>query len=103
MNYNDDEYNQGYGLIKQVFKDLTKDNIIEPYISDNDFRSTNDVDNIGYSLYVFDIRHQKSFESAQSIRVDFNFDGVIPAGIYGYALVSTKKTDFYKQRRATNA
>ena len=38
LNYNDDDYNQGYGLIKQAFKDLTKDNILESYIRDNDFR-----------------------------------------------------------------
>ena len=38
LNYNDDDYSQGYGLIKQAFEDLTKDDILEPYISDNDFR-----------------------------------------------------------------
>ena len=91
LNYNDDDYNQGYGLIKQAFKDLTEDNIHESYISDNDFRPSNDVDNIGYNFDVFDIRYQKNFESAQPIKVEFKFDGVIPAGIYGYALVLTNK------------
>ena len=89
--YIDDDYSQGYGLIKQAFKDLTKDDILEPYISDNDFRSSNDGHNIGYNLYVFDIRYQKNFESAQPIKVEFKFDGVVPAGIYGYALVLTNK------------
>ena len=91
LNNNDDDYSQGYGLIKQAFKDLTKDDILEPYISDNDFRSSNDGHNIGYNLYVFDIRYQKNFESAQPIKVEFKFDGVIPAGIYGYSLVLTNK------------
>ena len=72
-------------------KDLTKDDILEPYISDNDFRSYNDCNNIGYILYVFDIRYRKNFESAQPIKVEFKFDGVISAGIYGYALVLTNR------------
>ena len=83
LNYNDDDYSQGYGLIKQAFKDLTKDDILEPYIKDNSFRSSNDGRNIGYNLYVFHIRYQQNFESAQPIIVKFKFDGVIPAGIYG--------------------
>ena len=47
LNYNDDDYSQGYGQIKEAFKALTKDYIIQPYISEDDFRSSNDVDNIG--------------------------------------------------------
>ena len=91
LNYNDDNYSQGYGLLKQAFKDLIKDDILEPYISDNEFRSSNDGHNIGYNLYIFVIRYQKNFESAQPIKVEFEFDGVVPAGIYGCALVLTNK------------
>ena len=91
LNYNDDDYSQGYGLIKQAFKELTKDDILELSISDNDFSSFNDGNNIGYNLYVFDIRYQKSFESAQPIKVAFKFGGLVPAGIYGYALVLTNQ------------
>ena len=91
LNYNDDVYSQGYGQIKEAFKALTKDNILQPYISENDFRLSNDGDNIGYNIYAFDIRHQKNFESSQPIKVEFKFDGVVPAGIYGFALVSTNK------------
>ena len=91
MNYSDDDYNQGYGLIKQAFRDLTKDDILEPYLSDNDFRSTNDGNNIGYNLYVFGIRYQKNFESSEPIKVEFKIDGVVPAGIYGYVLVLTNR------------
>ena len=91
MNSKDDDFSQGYGLIKQAFKDLTKDDILEPYISDNDFRSPNDGNYLGYNLYVFDIRYQKNFASAQPIKVEFKFNNVVPAGIYGYALVLTNK------------
>ena len=93
LNYNDDNYSQGYGLIKEAFKALTKDNLLQPYISEHDFRSSNDGNNIGFNIYAcaFDIRYQKNFESSQPIKVEFKFDGVIPAGIYGYALVLTNR------------
>ena len=91
MNYNDDEYSQGYTQIREAFRALSKDDILKPYISDNDFRSTNDGNNIGYNLYVFDIRYQKKFDSAKPIQVEFKFDGVVPAGIYGHALMLTNK------------
>ena len=91
LNYNDDVYSQGYGFIKQAFENLTKNDLLEPYISDNDFRSSNGGNNIGYNLYVFDLRYQKNFESAQPIKVEFKFDGFVPGGIYGYALVLTNR------------
>ena len=91
LNYNDDDYSQGYGQIKEAFKALTKDDILQPYISEHDFRSSNDGNNIGYKIYAFDIRYQKNFESSQPIKVEFKFDGVVPAGIYGYALVLTNR------------
>ena len=91
LNYNDDYYSQGYGQIKEVFKCLTKDNIIQPYISEHDFRSSNDVNDIGYNIYAFDKRYQKNFDSSQPMKVEFKIDGVIPASIYAYALVLTNK------------
>ena len=91
LNYNDDDYSQGYGQIKEAFKALTKDNILQPYISKDDFRSNNDGDNIGYNIYAFDIRYQKNFESSQPIKVEFKFERVIPGDIYGYALVLTNR------------
>ena len=91
LNYNDDDYSQGYGQIKEAFKVLTKDDILQPYISVDDFRSSNDgVDN-GYNIHCFDIRYQKSYGSGQSVKVEFEFDGVISGGIYGYALVLTNR------------
>ena len=91
LNYNDDNYSQGYGQIKEAFKALTKDNLLQQYISDADFRSSNDGNNIGYNIYAFDIRYQKKFESSQPIKVEFKFDGLFLAGIYGYALVLTNR------------
>ena len=91
LNYNDDNYSQGYGQIKEAFKALTKDNLLQPYISDANFRSSNNGDIFGYNIYVFDIRYQKNFESSQPIKVEFKFDGVIPAGKYGCALVLTNR------------
>ena len=91
LNYDDDDYSQGYGLIKQAFKALTRDDILQPYISEDDFRSSNEGNNIGYNIYAFDIRYQKSFENAQPVKIEFKFSENIPAGIYGYALVLTNK------------
>ena len=91
LNYNDDDYSQWYGLLEEAFKALIKDDIVEPYKSEHDFGTSNDDNNIGHNLYVFDIRYQKNFESAQPIKVEFNFDGVVPAGIYGYASVLTNR------------
>ena len=91
LNYDDDDYAQGYGLIKEAFKALTKDDILQPYISENDFRSSNNNNDVGYNIYAFDIRYQKNFENAQPIKVEFIFSENIDAGIYGYALVLTNR------------
>ena len=50
LNYNDDDYSQGYAQIKKAFKALSKHDILKPYISDEDFRSINDGINDGHSL-----------------------------------------------------
>ena len=73
LNFVDDDYSQGYGQIKEAFKALTKDNILQPYISDHDFRSSNDGNDIGYNIYAFDIRYQKNFENGQPVKVEFKF------------------------------
>ena len=91
LNYDDDDYSQGYGQIKEAFRALTKDDILQPYISEDDFRSSNEGNNIGYNIYAFDIRYRKNFENAQPVKVEFKFSENIPAGIYGYALVLTNK------------
>ena len=71
---------------------MTKDDILQPYISDNNFAASNVAANdVGYNLYVFDIRYQNNFTNSQQIKVEFKFDGVIPNDINGYALVLTNK------------
>ena len=61
LNYDDDNYSEGYGQIKETFRSPTQDSILQPYISENDFRSSNEANNIGYNIHVFDIRYQKKF------------------------------------------
>ena len=91
LNYDEGDYSQGYGQKNKAFKALTQDDILQPYISEDDFRSTNDGDNIGYGLYAFDLLYQKNYESSQPIKVESNFYGVIPANVYGYALALTNR------------
>ena len=91
LNYDDDDYSQGYGQIKEAFKALTKDDILLPYISEDDFRSSNEANNLGYNIYAFDIRYQKNFENAQPVKVEFKFSENINAETYGYALVLTNR------------
>ena len=88
LNYNDDNSSQAYGQTKEA---LTKDNLLQRKISEHDFRSSNDDNDIRYNIYAFDIRYHKKIESSEPIKVEFKFDGVIRAGIYGYALVLTNK------------
>ena len=91
LNYEDDDYSQGYVQIKEAFRDLAKDEILKPYISEDDFRSSNEGNFIGYNIYAFDIRYQKNFENAQPVKVEFKFSEKLIAGIYGYALVLTNR------------
>ena len=92
INYDGGDYSQCYGLTKEAFRALTKDDIRQPYISDHDFRSSNvRADDIGYNLYVFDIRYQENFTIAQPYELEFKFDGVVSKDIHGYSLVLTNK------------
>ena len=90
LKYNDDDYSKGYHQIKEAFKALTKVEILQPYISEEDFISSNAAaSDVGYILYVFDIRYQKNYTASQPIKVEFNIDGVVPNNINGHALVLT--------------
>ena len=91
LNYDDDDFSQGYGQIKEAFKALTKDSILQRYISEDDFRSDNNGNNIGYNIHVCDIRYQKNDQSGQSVKVEFKLDKIVPAGVYSYALVLTNR------------
>ena len=90
LNYDDDDYSQGYHQIEEAFRASTKDDILQPYISEEDFRTSNvRAADVGYNLYVFDIRYQKNYTASQQIKVEFKFDGVVPNNVNGYALVLT--------------
>ena len=67
LNYDDDDDDShGYGQIREVFEVLTKDDILHPCMSDQDFRSSNvKADDVGWNLYVFDIRNQQNFTALQ--------------------------------------
>ena len=80
INHDDDGYAQGYGQIKEAFRAITKDDILQPYISEDDFRSSNEGNNIGYNIHALDIRYHKNFESAQPVKVEPKFSENIPAG-----------------------
>ena len=91
-NYDDDDNSQGYSQNREALRALTTDDILQPYISDDDFRSSNvRADDIGYDLYVFDIGYQQNFTASQPIKVEFKFDGVVPNDINGYAWVLPNK------------
>ena len=47
LNYDDVDYSQGYGQNKEASKAPTKDDILQPYISEHDFRSSTDDYDIG--------------------------------------------------------
>ena len=97
LNYNDDDYLQGYGQIEELFRVLTKNDIFKPYKSDRVFIATivndaaEDDVSVDYNLDVFDIRYQKKSEAAHPIKVKFQFVEYVPAGIYGFSLVMTNK------------
>ena len=80
LNYDDDDFSQGYGQIKEAFKALTKDNILQPYISEEDFRSDINGNIIGYNIHVFDLRGQKTYQSRQSVKIEFKLDKIVPQG-----------------------
>ena len=92
LNYDDDDYSHGYHQIEEAFKVLAKDDILQPYKSDDNFRTSNAaVNGVGYNLYVFDIRYQKNFTNSHSIKIEFKFEEVVPNDRNGYALVLTNK------------
>ena len=92
LNYDHDDYSYGYAQIKEVFRVLTKDDILQPYIADDDFKSFNaGVVELGYNIYAFDIRCQQNFTASQPVKVEFIVYGVVPNDINAYGLVLTNK------------
>ena len=64
--------------MKEIFNALTKDDVLQPYKSDHDFRSTKVGDageengNVGQNLYFFDKRYQTNITVAELIKVKLN-------------------------------
>ena len=84
--YAKNKKSQAYGELLSFFKHLSKANILQPYISKDDFWR---YDN--FKFYVFDIPHQKHFSRPQIVEIVFRFSSeaahAISAGTIGYALV----------------
>ena len=92
LNYYDDDCKQRYSQIKEAFKALTNDDILQPYISEDDFGTSNvKAADVSYNLYVLDIRYQKTFTNSQPLNVEYKFIGVVHNDVNGYALVLTNK------------
>ena len=47
VNYDDDDYSQGYAQTNEPLRAQTKDDVLQPDISEHDFRSSNDDNNFG--------------------------------------------------------
>ena len=94
-NYAVDKYSQAYGENVSCFRHLVKNNILQPYITQNDFITSNYYpnDNLGYNLYVLVICHHKDYSSAQPINVRFDFRPPVPTAtnLVGYVLLLMKK------------
>ena len=59
LNYNDDDFSQVYLQTKEAFKALTREDILQSYLSHHDFRSNFDGNDVDFYFYVFDKRYQK--------------------------------------------
>ena len=81
--------------IKEIFRALTKNDILQPYISDDAFRFSNaGVVLNGYNSYVFDVRYPQNFIASQPNKTGFKFDGIVPCDVNGFALVLTNNLVF---------
>ena len=88
LNYDDDYYSPDYGKIKEASRALTKDDILQRYISDHGFR-TSDIrtDDVGCNFFVFDVRCQQNYTATPPIELEFKNEGVVPHYITGHVLV----------------
>ena len=64
LNYDEYEYNQGYEHVKEAFRSLARDDILQPYLSSHDFRSSKvRVDHIGKKFSHFSYKISGNFYS----------------------------------------
>ena len=80
-NYAVDKKLQAFGEIVSSFRPLAKDSTSHSSIKQKAFITSNNFPdgNLGYYIYVFDIRHHQDYSSAQPIKVRFDFRPAIPA------------------------
>ena len=82
INYDDDFYSQGYVRNEEAFRALAKHDILNSFIADHDFRSTNvndagdDDDSVGYKLYAF-VDDIGEIELAHANKVAFKFSEIL--------------------------
>ena len=87
-----DNFSQAFGEIVSCFRPLSKDNILQPYITQKDFITSKiyPEGNPGYTLYVFHIHYHRDCCSDQPIKVRFGFRPAA-TNLIGHALLLTKK------------
>ena len=89
-NYAHHEYAQAYGEVVSCFRHFSKTDILQPYISQHDFRRDEN-----FNLYVFDIRYREHFSNSKNVKNEFNFRTAaghgVAVGAIGYALILTVK------------
>ena len=94
-NYVIDKFSQAYGEIVSCFRHLAKDNVLQPYIRQKGFITSNKYPdgNPSYNLYNFDIRLHQDYSCAQPIQVRSDFRPTVLAvtNLVGYALLLTSK------------
>ena len=94
-NIADVKNSQSHGEIVSCFRNLAKNNILQPYITQKDYVTSNIYSdgNPVYNLSVFVIRHHQDYSSGQPIKVRFDFGPPVPAAtnLIGYALRLTNK------------
>ena len=69
LNYDKDDYIQSYSPIKEAFRALSKNDILQQSISDDDFRFSNvRADDNGYILFIFHIRYQQNSQFPKQLK-----------------------------------
>ena len=92
LNYDDDDYSQGYGRNNELFRSLRNDDILKPYKSLEDFRSSIVwAKDVGHNLYVFVMSYKQKIKAYQPNIVENKFDGFVPNDVNGYDLVMRNK------------
>ena len=90
-----DKYSQALGENVSCFRHLAEYNILQPYITQKDFITSNNYPdgNSGNKIYDFYNRYHQDYSSAQPIKVRFDFRQAVPAAknLIGYAFLLANK------------